>query len=104
MAFIDLTIERPAWKRVEYMNEATETDDEIREVEPMTEMDEMMDEAMDDESSSRGGMFSMRRLLLGVAMVAVATMAARRMRARKSDDSEMETPIDVEAPAETSTE
>ena len=83
MAIIDLTIERPAWKRVEYGSESTERGDEIREVEPLE------DEDMDDETTSSSGRFSMRRMVLMAAMAVVIIMAARTLRSRFGGEDEM---------------
>lgn len=105
MAFIDLTIERPAWKRVEHTSEATEAASRDDEMEMRDEMGEaMMDEPMDTESSSGRGLFSLRRLLFVGAVAAAGALAVRRLRSRMGGEMEMETPIHVETPAEATAE
>lgn len=84
MGFIDLTVEKPAWKRTEVVESADATD--TPEEENSTVAEEIaVEEAAESETESCGRFARTVRVAGGLVVAGVSLLTLRKLRSRQSE-------------------
>lgn len=90
MGFIDLNVEKPAWKRTEVV-ESTDAADTDEETSPVVAEEIVAEETAEPETESPGRLARTVRVAGGLVVAGVSLLTLRKLRSRRSE-SEQFTP------------